>query len=231
MRLKLWIGQGLHLKKQIKRILMAFSGVALCGFCVGIFNTVALGADPFTVFCAGIGKVFGLSYGTMFSIVTGTLLLIVLLVDRHFIHIATIFNLFGCGVVADLTMNLMKSYYVPQSMLERIICLIVSICILCFASSLYFVADLGVSGYDAMALILTKKTPLSFRVCRIGTDLICVLVGFLCGAVVGIGTLVTAFFMGPIIQWFNTHVAIPMLYGKNAVAEQGKEPAKEVVKV
>jgi uncharacterized membrane protein YczE len=30
-------------------------------------------------------------------------------------------------------------------------------------------------------------------------------------AIAGIGTVITAFFMGPLIQWFNTHMAEPML--------------------
>lgn len=208
------VGEGQHLKRQVKRVIMALAGVALCGFCVGSFNFVSLGADPFTIFCTGLGKLFGLSYGIMFSIVTGSLLLVVLLVDRHFIHIATIFNLFGIGFIADSTLNWLKSIYVPQTIVERVILLLISVLLLCFASSLYFVADLGVSGYDAMALILANKTPISFRLCRIGTDVLCVAIGFLCGAVVGIGTLITAFFMGPVIQWINTHFSVPFLYGK-----------------
>ena len=57
---------------------------------------------------------------------------------------------------------------------------------------------------------------------RIGCDLVCVTLGVgiflmsggtwgLVPTIAGIGTIITAFFMGPLIQFFNTHVAEPML--------------------
>ena len=46
------------------------------------------------------------------------------------------------------------------------------------------------------------------------SDLVCVTVGLVFHAMVGVGTVITALFMGPVIQWFNTHVSEPFLYGK-----------------
>ena len=46
------------------------------------------------------------------------------------------------------------------------------------------------------------------------TDLICVVIGGLLGAAVGIGTVLTAFCMGPVIQFFNDHISSPLRYGK-----------------
>jgi uncharacterized membrane protein YczE len=85
---------------------------------------------------------------------------------------------------------------------------------------------MGVSTYDAVALLLSEKKVAKFKYCRIGTDLICTLVGFLLGAVVGIGTMVTAFFMGPLITFFKHHFAMPFRYGKvvalKMIAEEKK---------
>jgi uncharacterized membrane protein YczE len=78
-------------------------------------------------------------------------------------------------------------------------------------SSLYITADLGVSSYDAMSLILSERTKIQFRWCRISTDLVCVIVGFFCHAVLGIGTIITAFFMGPFTQFCNVHISQPLL--------------------
>ena len=84
-------------------------------------------------------------------------------------------------------------------------------------------ADLGVSTYDAIALILANKWKLGkFKFIRIATDLCCVVLGaalFLLGggaaaeipAFVGAGTLLTAFFMGPLIDFFNRRIAIPLM--------------------
>lgn len=198
-----------------KRAFMALIGVALCGICVGIFNTALLGADPFTVFVTGIGKLFGVGYGSVYTAVTGAFLFMVFLVDKHYIGIATILNLFGIGFIAEITMNVIGQFYQSGPMTMRVVMLIFGLILLCFGSSLYFTADLGVSAYDAVALIIAKKTPVPFRVCRIGTDLACVIIGFSFNVVIGVGTVITAFFMGPIIQWFIKHFSEPFLYGKN----------------
>ena len=87
-------------------------------------------------------------------------------------------------------------------------------------------ADLGVSTYDAVAIVMSGKWKIAkFKYCRIATDLVCVLVGcglFLLGGgamkdiptIAGIGTIITAFFMGPLIEYFNVKVARPMLKQK-----------------
>ncbi len=83
---------------------------------------------------------------------------------------------------------------------------------MCLAASLYFTAALGVSAYDAIALISADRyRALPFKYHRVITDGFCVTIGLIFGATVGIGTLITAFFMGPMIQWFNNHVSEPLL--------------------
>lgn len=93
-------------------------------------------------------------------------------------------------------------------------------------------ADLGVSTYDAVALIMTNKWKLGkFKFIRVITDVVCVAGGaglFLAGhgeagkisTFIGIGTIITAFFMGPLIEFFNEHIARPMLNGKTGKSEK-----------
>ena len=104
--------------------------------------------------------------------------------------------------------------------------LAVGVVIICFSSALYMTADLGVSTYDAVAIVMAGKWKVAkFKYCRIMTDLVCVLTGcglFLLGGgamkdiptIAGIGTIITAFFMGPLIEFFNVTVARPMLKQK-----------------
>ena len=108
----------------------------------------------------------------------------------------------------------------------RFLILALAVVIMCLASAFYFTADLGVSTYDAVALIWSEKqSRIPFSVCRVITDLVCVLAGVaLCLAAgfslrritgeVGIGTIITAFFMGPLIQFFNIRIARPFLCGR-----------------
>lgn len=196
---------------------MSFIGVIVTGFCVGAFQCANLGADPFTCFVTGIANLFHSQYSTFYIIVTGLLLLGVFLVEKHYIGIATIFNLLGIGIAADFMKGILNSVCPAPEMGARIAMMLFGILGSCFSASLYFTADLGVSAYDAWALIAAYKYKLAaFRVCRIICDCICVGVGFACNVTIGIGTLITALFMGPVVQWFNTHMSEPFLYGESA---------------
>jgi uncharacterized membrane protein YczE len=111
-------------------------------------------------------------------------------------------------------------------MVIRVLCLVIGVVIICFGSAFYMTADLGVSTYDAVALIIVNTWKKGkFQYVRIITDLVCVALGItlflLAGGavlqiptIVGIGTIITAFFMGPLIEFFNVHVARPILRGK-----------------
>lgn len=203
-----------------KRIVMALFGVLFCGVCVGILQKGGLGADPFTCFVTAFARLVHSTYGQFYVVVTGILLVGVFFVERHYIGIATIFNLFGVGIMADLTVNLLNRIIPNPGIAVQVLLMIAGVIFSSLAASLYFTADLGVSAYDAVSLIAANKYKLcAFRICRITTDVICVITGVVGGVTIGIGTVITALFMGPIIQWFNTHLSEPLLYGKAKNAE------------
>lgn len=210
-----------------KRVVMCVLGVLVCGFSVGFFKRAELGVDPFQSFMAGLDLLVPIQFGTLYVIANLCLLLFSLISDKHYIGLATIINLSVLGYVAQFSHDLMNKLFPDLSLVGRLIFLLIGIVLMCFASAFYFVADLGVSTYDAVALIITKTWKIGkFSYIRIISDFVCVTVGvilyFLAGgqlngltAIAGIGTIITAFFMGPLIDFFNVHVATPFLYGKN----------------
>lgn len=209
-----------------RRIMMSLSGVIICAISVGIFKIAALGVDPFQSLMSGLDKLIPIPFGTLYVIVNLLLLTFSLVVDRHNIGIATFINLFLLGYITQFTYDYLQTVIVNPSMVVRMLCLLVGIVIICFGSALYMTADLGVSTYDAVAIVLSGKWKLAkFQYCRIGTDLVCVVSGtviFLIGGgtvaqiptIVGVGTIITAFFMGPLIEFFNVKFARPLLNKK-----------------
>lgn len=206
-----------------RRIFMSLFGVIICAISVGIFKIAALGVDPFQSLMAGLDKLIPFSFGTLYVIINLLLLTFSLVVDRHNIGIATFINLFLLGYITEFTYSFLQTVIVNPSMIVRLLCLMTAIAIICFGSAFYMTADLGVSTYDAVAIVLSGKWKIAkFRFCRITTDLICVVIGiiiFLLGggtmeeipAIVGVGTIITAFFMGPLIELFNDKIARPFL--------------------
>ena len=201
-------------KKNTRRVGMTLFGVFVCALSVGFFNNSLFGADPFQCFANGLDIVIPLDFGTLYTLISLIMLAAVFFLDRHFIGLGTFINLFLTGYVAQFSTWAIGQIVPDPALPVRIAFLVVGVVVMCFASAFYFTADLGVSVYDAIALHLDKKLPIPFRVIRICTDLICVGIGFALGAIVGVGTLITALFMGPLIDYFNRKVAIPFLSGK-----------------
>ena len=209
-----------------RRILMSLVGVIVCAISVGFFKHAALGVDPFQSLMAGLDALIPIEFGTLYVIVNAILLVFTLIFDRKNIGIATFINLFLLGYITQYTMELLAVWMPDPSLLARWLCLLGAIVVICFGSALYMTANLGVSAYDAVAIILAYKWKLGkFQYCRIAADLVCVISGCVIfviagGAlrdiptIAGIGTIITAFFMGPLIEFFNVKFARPWLNGK-----------------
>ena len=89
--------------------------------------------------------------------------------------------------------------------------------VLCFACSLFFTANIGVGPYDALGFMLSRFTKLPYKWVRVLTDVTVVSIGLLVSGGftaiahgdfasiqnIGIGTVITAFCMGPLINFFN----------------------------
>ncbi|HJB30217.1 MAG TPA: hypothetical protein IAA06_15705 [Candidatus Blautia faecavium] len=197
-----------------RRIFMTVVGIGLSGISVGMFNFSDFGMDPFQVFAHGIWNLTSIGFGTFYTILSLVLLAAVFIMDKSKIGLGTLINLFLLGYVTEFSSWVMESLFPDPQLWLKTTFLLIGILVLCFGSALYFTADLGVSTYDAIALYLAEHTRFPFQLLRITTDFICVAIGFSFNATVGIGTLITAFFMGPVIAFFRRHVSEPFRYGK-----------------
>ena len=206
-----------------KRITMSIIGVILCAISVAFFKYAAYGMDSFQVFVNGMVEVVPISYGTLYVIINAALLLFAIIFDKHYIGLATIINLFFLGYIAEFSLYILNSLFPIATIFYRVLFLIIGIVAMSLASALYYTADLGVSTYDAIALIMANTWKLGkFRYCRIGVELGTVLLGTILyyfgngnfrglGALVSIGTIITAFCMGPLIEVFTNTIAKPLL--------------------
>ncbi|MBP3235258.1 MAG: hypothetical protein J6M65_12665 [Eubacterium sp.] len=218
----------IFLKERKRRIFMSLFGVIICAISVGVFKLAALGVDPFQSLMSGLDALIPINFGTLYVIVNVVLLIFSIIADRHNIGIATFINLFLLGYITQFTYDLLQKMIPDPSMIVRVVCLIIGIVVICFGSSLYMTADLGVSTYDAVAIVMANKWKLGkFKYIRICTDLVCVIIGCILfviagnaigkiPTIAGVGTIITAFFMGPLIDLFNEKFAKPML-------EKGKQ--------
>lgn len=206
-----------------RRIVMSLCGVIICAVAVGFFKMAAFGVDPFQSLMSGLDQLIPIPFGTLYVIVNGVLLVFSLVFNRHNIGIATFINLFLLGYITQFTLETLQGWIPAPGIGLRILFLVIGIVVICIGSALYMTADLGVSTYDSVAITMSGKWKWGkFQYIRIATDIVCVVAGtvvFLIGGgewsrvpeFVGVGTIITAFFMGPLIEFFNVRIARPLL--------------------
>ncbi len=214
-------------QETLRRVVMTTVGVLMTGVAVGMYKGAALGVDPFQVFAWGVFYALrtvwpSLSYGTYYTALSGIMLVIVLLMNRRKIGLGTLINMFLLGFVIDASEALVRAALPVELLPVRLVLFAAALMVSCVFASCYMVADMGVSVYDAMAITWSERSTVPFRLCRIITDVACVVIGgALCifagedvTAIVHVGTIITALCMGPIIAMFNKTIWEPVRYGK-----------------
>ena len=200
---------------------MMVAGILLIGISVGLLRLAAFGVDPFSCMNMGISGFLGMSFGNWQLIDNILLLIVVFFTARSFIWLGTVVNMVFVGYIADFVCWLAQDAGMESPLALRIALLLVGIVMTCAGAGIYMAADLGIAPYDAAAYVLLKaiKNRIAFRWARIITDFVCVGIGTLfcllanneLSAIVGVGTIITAFLTGPLIQFFRVHVAEPLL--------------------
>lgn len=188
------------------RLLYTVFGIILIGFAVAMVRIAALGTDPFTTLNLGFTAATGYRYGitSMFTNILATIF--VLFVDKRLIGLGSLLNLLLVGNISDLVVNLFTDTFGPaEAIWIKIIFAALGMLVLAIGAAMNIVANLGVSPYDALPLVgeILGKGKIRFQYARVVLDFSAVGVGFLLGAKIGVMTIVTAFFMGPLLQFFR----------------------------
>ncbi len=194
---------------------MMLIGNLLLGLAVGIFIIAELGTDPFATMNLGISSTLGLSLGFYQLLFNALLFIVIIVYGRHLIGLGTIVNMVAIGFIADFIVYSYNQLNVAQpSMIVKLILLLLGIMIASFGLSLYITAQLGVAPYDALPLIIMKmlNESISFTKARLAVDILAVVIGFLFGAVVGVGTLLIAVTLGPMVTFHNKRISEPFLH-------------------
>ena len=198
------------------------TGILFICICVGSYRLSGFGVDAFTCMNLGISGYLGMVFGTWQLMVNGVILAVVFFTVRHCIGTGTIVNMVCVGYGADLICWLFQDVWqVEMTLPLRILALLLGCLFAGMGVAFYMVAEMGIAPYDSVALIIEKVTKgkIPFQFARVLSDVTVVLVGvtfcLMAGndlwMILGIGTICNAFLNGPLIQFFKTHVAEPLM--------------------
>ena len=198
-----------------RRVIAAAIAVPLASACVGIFQFALFGADPCSCMLAGLSQaVLAPLRGGLHALSSERRACSSCGWDRRYLGLSSLLFIFVSGYIVDFCRALLEQLIPAPSLGLRIVLLAVGIVVQCFALRALLLRRPGGRPLRRPPADPrpTGRSPPS-ALCRIATDVICVLLALLLRAVVGIGTLILAGFMGPLISFFRTRVTDPLVHG------------------
>jgi uncharacterized membrane protein YczE len=180
------------------RLIQLYVGLLLYGTSSALQVRAGLGLDPWDVFHQGLARHLHLSIGVV-SIGVGALVLLGWIPLRQRPGLGTLSNVVLVGASLDWALALLPT---PHPMAARIGYLAGGIMLCAVATGLYINARFGPGPRDGLMTGIPTRTRLSVRVARTVIEVSVLVIGWLLGGTVGIGTLAFAVLIGPLAQFF-----------------------------
>jgi len=182
----------------MKRYVQLLIGLVL--YALGIYCTLQanLGVAPWDAFHQGLSMKLNISFGQA-SILVGAAIVLFNLLFKENIGIGTIANTVIIGLLIDIlyTINLIPEM---TTFISGLLLMIVGMIVIAIATYFYIDAAFGAGPRDGLMIIMVKMTQKPVGLVRLTIESSVVLIGFLLGGKIGIGTIVIALGIGPIVQ-------------------------------
>lgn len=193
-------------KLSAARIAGMLLGCLVISLGVALFKQSGLGNDSITAFNLRAAELLGISLGTM-NLMSNTIFFILeILWGRKHIGPGTFVNWVLIGyLVTFFYQHLDRIFGAAASFPVQLLFVVIAVIVTSLGCSMYQTADVGIAPYDALAISLHEHTAFPYFGCRIFTDALTALITFLLGGLIGLGTLICAFGLGPFISFFDLH--------------------------
>ncbi len=193
------------------RLLQLAVGLWLFGTAMAMFVRSGLGLAPWDVLHNGLQHTLKVSFGTV-VIMVGAAVLVLWWPLRQWPGLGTVANIVVIGIAADVTLGLLPDQESPPT---RWLLLLGGIVLNGFAGALYIGSQLGPGPRDGLMTGVTHRTGWSIRLVRTLIELSVLVIGWLLGGTVGVGTVLFALLIGPVTQFF-----LPMVTVRVAASSQ-----------
>ncbi|KGH45999.1 membrane protein [Modestobacter caceresii] len=206
------------LDRRPTRAVLLLAGLLLYGFSSGLMLQAGLGQMPWAVLHQGLSRSFGLSIGT-WTILVGALVLLAWVPLRLRPGVGTVGNVLVLGVALDATLALVPA---PTTLSVRVPLLLVGILLNGIATGAYIGAGLGAGPRDGLSTGLAARG-MSLRVVRTTIEVGVLATGWALGGNVGVGTVLYALGIGPLVH--RTLPAFRLRDGSGTPAAVTRVPA------
>lgn len=214
-------------RKYVKKPFLCRCLVLLCaifmnGLGMTIMRLSCLGTEPFSCLNYSISERFGISMGLSVAVINSIFLVLDLVFMRKLLGIGTVATIFFMGSAADIwgmfISNMIGDVEMFQGMehiLLRLCWLVPGMLIMILSCSFVMSCDLGMAPYDTLGYIVEKYSnrKIPFKWARVFFDCACVLTAYILSCpmgmeweLIGVGTVIMAFCIGPVITFFRKYL-------------------------
>ena len=184
-----------NLKPKFSTLFFLCFGLILFGVGEGLLVVSSTGASPWTVLAQGISLNIGFSIGIVTFILSVTVLFLWIFLNQK-PGIGTVLNALIIALMIDLCIKFIPT---PENFLSQLALAVVAVVTVGLGGGIYLVANLGPGPRDGLMVGLQQKTNLPIALVRVSIEITVVSIGWYLGGVVGIGTLLFAFGIGPAV--------------------------------
>ena len=188
------------------RLVQLYAGLALYGLSIALLVQAHLGLMPWSVLDQGISRSTGLSLGTV-SILVGVVVLLSWVPLRQRPGIGTVSNVLVIGLALDASLAVLPDV---DGLPLRLGLLVVGVVLNALATAAYIGVHLGPGPRDGLMTGLVRRTGGSVRLVRTGIEVVVVLLGVILGGTLGVGTVLYALTIGPLVQLLLPRVTVPL---------------------
>ncbi len=201
--------RGRSLRETAVRVVLLLMGLCIAHLGVTLFLQSDLGSDPFNVFIQGLYRGlpwYGwewMTHGRVHLLVSLLIMLVLLVVDRHYVGIGTVLCMALGGPIIDVYTVVLGPVINGSLPLPVRLGLLVAGCvILAFGMTIVIRSEAGTGPNDLVAVVISDKSKKPFGPVRVAVDVCFAAIGFALGGVLGLGTVICAFVVGPAAQIF-----------------------------
>jgi len=180
----------------VSRLAQLYVGLSLYGAATALRVRADLGLDPWGAFHQGISQVSGLTFGTTI-IVVGAAILLTWIPLRQRPGLGTISNVVVIGLAADAVLAVLPD---AHSWPLQYGFTILGTLLTGVAGALYMAAGFGTGPRDGLMVGIVRRTHWPLKRVRGGMELTVLVLGWLLGATIGIGTVIHALLIGPCLD-------------------------------
>jgi uncharacterized membrane protein YczE len=178
------------------RLIQLYAGLALYGISMALIIRSTLGNMPWDVLHQGLAHRLDWSLGTV-TIVVGALVLLGWIPLRQRPGLGTVSNVVVIGLAVDAALAVVPA---PSSLPLRVALLVTGVLLNAVATAAYIGVHLGPGPRDGLMTGLVRRTGGSVRLVRTSIEVVVVATGWLLGGTLGVGTVVYAVAIGPLVQ-------------------------------